>query len=80
MDAMAFAAITNFARSLRDKVVCDRFETLQRNGLNIIHDNEAIALNPFLSLALLFVHSWPDYPTHLFWCNDNHPFRFKARF
>ncbi|ASC70183.1 hypothetical protein XM38_011130 [Halomicronema hongdechloris C2206] len=52
LDAIPFAAITNFPLSLRDNVVCDRFATLQRALPSVIHVKEVMALVETVSTEL----------------------------
>ena len=52
LDAVTFATITNFPLSLRDKVVCDRFSTLQRTLPHLINELEALALVKAVSTEL----------------------------
>lgn len=52
LDAITFAAVTNFPLSLRDNVVCDRFATLQRDVSHVTSEPEALGLVEAVSTEL----------------------------
>ena len=44
LDGITFSGITNFPLSLRNKIICDRFSTLQSELPHITNEQEALAL------------------------------------